>query len=94
MIQFAQSVGVGNEIFDRRIRKEFAELAAKLGSQGFVVRKHERRAPYLLNDIGHGECLAGARNPQPRLFFISPVYASHKLFDCFRLVARRLVRRY
>ena len=46
------------------VRKELLELAVQLRHQRFVMGKHQRGLLYILDDIGHSEGLAGARDAQ------------------------------
>ncbi len=85
---------VGNEIFHRVFREKLPELAAKLGSQGLIVRQHQSRPVHLLDDGGHGEGLAGAGNTKKGLLVKPPVHAVYQLFNGLRLIAGGLVFRY
>ena len=57
-------VVVGDEVLDRVLRQELAELVAELRGQRLVVRDHERGLLYLLGDPRHRGRLAGARRPE------------------------------
>ncbi len=60
-------VVIGDEVFDRVLREEVLELVVELRGEGLVVRQDERRTVDLLDDLGHGEGLAGAGNAQQHL---------------------------
>ena len=60
-------VVVGDEVLDRVVREELAELVAELGGERLVVRDHERRLLDLLDDPGHRRRLAGAGRAEQRL---------------------------
>ena len=57
-------VVVGNKIFHCILREELLKLAVELGGQRLVVGDDEGRLLQLLDYIGHGKCLARARNSQ------------------------------
>ena len=80
-------VVVRNEILDRVIRKEGPHLSVKLGRKGLIGRKHQSGAPESGDDIGHGESLARARNPQQSLEGHTVLDALHQTCDCLRLIA-------
>ena len=60
-------VVVRDEVLDRVVGEELAELVAELRGQRLVVRDHERRALHLLDDPGHRRGLAGAGGAEQRL---------------------------
>jgi hypothetical protein len=60
-------VVVGDEILDRVVGEEALELAIELGGERLVGREDERRALRRLDDLGHGEGLAGAGDAEQHL---------------------------
>ena len=80
---------IGNEVLHRRVGEEPLELGAELGRQGLVVGQHQRGLLDLLDDLGHGVGLAGARDAQQHLQFIAPEDALAQLFYGLGLVALR-----
>ena len=88
-------VVVGDEVLDRVVGEELAELVAELRGQRLVVGDHERRPADLLDDPGHRRRLAGAGRAQERLVALSGRDRRRQRLDRLRLVAGRpvLVRR-
>ncbi len=84
-------VVVGDEILDRVVREEGLELAIELGGQRLVGGEDERRALGRLDDVGHGEGLAGAGDAEQDLVVLVGAHAGDELGDGGRLVAARLV---
>ena len=80
-------VVVGNKILHRIFRKEFPKLAAKLGSQGLVMRQHQSGSVHPLNNIGHGKGFAGAGDPHQGLLLHTVQHAPGQLLNCLRLIA-------
>ncbi len=80
---------IGNEVLHRRVGEEPLELGAELGRQGLVVGQHQRGLLDLLDDLGHGVGLAGARDAQQHLQFIAPEDAFAELLYGLWLVALR-----
>ena len=60
-------VVVADEIFHGVVREEFLELGTELGGQRLVVGQHKGGLLDLLDDLGHGEGLAGAGDAQQGL---------------------------
>ena len=60
-------VVVGDEVLDRVVREERAELVAQLRRQRLVVGDHQRRALHRLDHAGHRHRLARAGRPEQRL---------------------------
>ena len=60
-------VEVGDEVLDRVVREEVAELAVQLRGERLVVGEDERRLARVLDDLGDGEGLAGAGRAQQDL---------------------------
>ena len=55
---------LGHEVFHRVLREEFLELAVELPGQGLIVRYDQSGLVQSLDDVGHGEGLAGAGDAQ------------------------------
>ena len=83
-------VVVGDEELDRILREEALELAVELGGEGLVGRQDQRRALRRLDDLGHGEGLAGAGDPEQHLPALAVMQPSGELVDRLRLIAPRL----
>jgi len=83
-------VVVAHEIVDRVVRKELLELGVQLGGQGLVVRHHQGRALGVLNDVGHGERLAGPGDPHQHLFSPPAAQPFRQRGDGLGLIAGRL----
>ena len=60
-------VVVGDEILHRVVREELLELAVELGRQGLVGGQDQGGEVDPGDDVGHGEGLAGAGDPQEDL---------------------------
>ena len=84
-------VVVADEILDRVVREEALELAVELGGQGLVVGEDQGRPLGRLDDLGHGEGLAGAGDAQQHLVPLALLDARHQLGDGGGLVAGGLV---
>ncbi len=84
-------VVVGDEELHRVLREEALELPVELGGQRLVVRDHQGRPVDPLDDVGHGEGLARAGDPQQHLVFGALVQAVDQGLDGLRLVAGGLV---
>ena len=67
--------------------KKLLELAEQLVRQRLVVRHHQRGPLHALDDLGHGEGLAAARDTEQDLRRIAALDASDKLLDGARLIA-------
>ena len=80
-------VVVAHEVLHRVVGEELAELAVELCRQRLVVAQHKGGAPQLLDDVGHGEGLAAARDALQHLRPLSGAHALHQLPDGLRLVA-------
>jgi hypothetical protein len=68
-------VVVGDEVLDRVLREELAKFVAELGGERLVVRDHERRLLYLLDDPGHRGRLSGAGRAQQGLVLVARLQA-------------------
>ena len=80
-------VVVGDEVLDRVVGEELAELVAELRRQRLVVRDHERRLLHLLHDPGHRRRLPGAGRAEQRLVALAGVEPLGDRLDRPRLVA-------
>ena len=85
-------VVVADEIFDRVVGEEALELAVELGGEDLVRRDDQRRPLQGLDDLGHGEGLAGAGDAEEHLARLAVLCDAFDQFaDRRRLVAGRLV---
>ena len=84
-------VVVGDEVLDGVVGEEGFELVVELGGEGLVVREDEGGALGLLDDLGHGEGLAGAGDAEEDLIFFAGGEAGDELGDGAGLVALGLV---
>jgi hypothetical protein len=84
-------VVVGDEVLDRVVREELAELVAELSGERLVVGDHERRPLNLLDRERHRRRLARARHAEQRLEPIPRAQARGQLVTRLRLVGDRLV---
>jgi hypothetical protein len=82
-------VVVGNEVLDRVLGKELAELRVELRRQGLVRRQHERRPALAGDDVSHRVGLARAGDAKQRLEGEPVVDALGELVDRFGLIAGR-----
>ena len=80
-------VVVRDEVLDRVLGEELAELVAQLRCEGLVVRDHERRALEARDHVRDGERLAGAGRPEERREAISSLDARYELIDRLGLIA-------
>ena len=80
-------VVVRDEVLDRVLREELAELVAELRRERLVVRDDERRALELLDRPGHRRRLAGAGGAEDRLEAVAGGDGLRDLADRTRLVA-------
>ena len=69
------------------MRKERFHLAVKLGGERLVGRQHQCRAAQFLNDMRHGERLAGPGDAEQDLVFFVGPHAFEQLGNRLRLVA-------
>ncbi len=86
-------VVVRDEVLDRVVREELAELVAELRRKRLVVGDHERRPLDLLDDPGHRRGLAGAGRAEQGLIALAGLKRARELGDRGRLVAGRQVGR-
>ncbi len=84
-------VVVADEVLDRVTGKELLELVIELGGEGLVVGEDQRRTVGLLDDLGHGEGLAGAGDAEEDLVFFAGGETANELVDGARLVAAGLI---
>ena len=84
-------VVVGDEVLDRVVGEELAELVAELRGKRLVVRDHERGPLDLLDDPRHGRGLAGAGRPEQRLVALAGAEPFGESCDRRRLISGRNV---
>ena len=84
-------VVVRDEILDRVVRQQLAELVGQLSGQGLVVRQHESRALHLFDEPGCRRRLAGSGGTEQHHVGLARVDATRQLGDGLRLVTGRLV---
>ena len=84
-------VVVGDEVLDRVVGEELAELVAELRRQRLVVRDHQARPLHRRDRRRHREGLAGARRPEQRLEAFPPLQALGQPGDRLRLIGGRRV---
>ena len=82
-------VVVADEVLDRVLREELAELAVELRRQRLVGREDDRRPADLGDHVGHREGLARAGDAEQRLERQAVADALDQPVDRRRLVARR-----
>jgi len=80
-------VVVGDEVLDRVLREELAELVAELSCECLVVGDHERRPLDLLDDPSHRRRLPGARGSEQGLVVVARPQTGGQRLDRLRLVA-------
>ncbi len=85
-------VVIADEVLDRVAGEELLELVVELGGEGLVVREDEGGAVGLLDDLGHGEGLAGAGDAEQDLVLFAGGEAVDELFNGAGLIAAGLVR--
>ena len=82
---------VADEIFDGVLREEAFELVIELRGERFVVRQDQRGAIGALDDLGHGEGLAGAGDAEQDLMLFAGFEAADELVDGCGLIAAGLI---
>ena len=82
-------VVVADEVLDRVVRHEVAELVRELRREGLVVRHHQGRALHLLDEPGGRRGLAGSGRAEQHDIRLAGVDAVRELCDRLRLVAAR-----
>ena len=82
-------VVVGDEVLDRVVGEQLAELVGQLGGQGLVGRHDQRRPLDLLDDPGGGRRLAGAGDAEQHDVVLAGLDPPGDLVDRGRLVAAR-----
>ena len=87
-------VVVGHEVLNGVARKELPKLPVKLRRERLVGGQYKRRALDVLDDLGHGESLAGTGHPKQGLMRQPGFQAVHQAGDGGGLIARRSVIRY
>ena len=80
-------VVIRDEVLDRVVREELAELTVELGGQRLVVGEDQRRTLYRRDHVGDGEGLAATRDPKQRLVGKTRPQTLFQGFDGSRLVA-------
>ena len=80
-------VEVADEVLDRVVREELAELGVQLGGKRLVVGEDERRLLVTLDRLGHRVRLAAAGDAQQRLVAEAAREPVDELVDRLRLVA-------
>ena len=83
-------VVIGDEIFDRVIRKELLHLAVQLRRQGFVRGQHQGRAVQVLNGVRNGEGLARPGDAQQNLIALALLQPPGQFGNGLWLIAGRL----
>ena len=78
---------VADEVFHGVVGEELLELRAELGRQGLVMGQHQGGPLDPLDDLGHGEGLAGAGDAQQHLLLQSVLDALRQGRDGLGLVA-------
>ena len=82
---------IADEIFDGVLREEAAEFVEELRGERLVVRQDHGRAVLRLDDLGHGEGLAGAGDAEQDLVLFAGRDTADELVDGFGLIAAGLV---
>ena len=75
-------VVVGDEVLDRVLGEELAELVAELRRERLVVGDHERRRCSLLDDPRHRRRLAGAGRAEQRLVAVAAMASDSVSIAC------------
>ena len=81
-------VVVGDEVLDRRLREELAELVAELRGERLVVGDHQRRPAEPLDRGGHRERLAGSGGAEQGHELLPGLHPLGQRRDRLRLVRR------
>ena len=84
-------VVVADEVLDRVVGEIALELGVELRGQGLVVRQDQSRALRRLDDLGHGEGLAGPGDPQQHLVVLALLDPRRQLGDRRGLVPGRVI---
>ncbi len=84
-------VVVGYEVLDGVVGEEGLEFVVELRRECFVVAQDECGSLCLRDDVGYGECFAGACYAEECLVFVARVEAIDELPDGGGLVASGLV---
>jgi len=82
-------VEVADEVLDRVVGEELAELGVELGGEGLVVGQHEGRFLVLGDRVGDRPCLARAGHTEQGLVAHPRLEAVDQALDGGRLVPRR-----
>jgi hypothetical protein len=84
-------VVVADEVLDGVAGEELLELVIELGGEGLVVGEDEGGAVGGLDDLGHGEGLAGAGDAEQDLVALAGAQTGEELLDGAGLVSFRFV---
>lgn len=84
-------VVVRDEVLDRVVGHELAELVRELGGEGLVVREHERGTLDLFDQPGRRGGLAGTRRAEKHHVCLTGIDARRQIGDGLRLVSGRLI---
>ena len=85
-------VVIRDEVFDRVLGEELAELRVELRRQRLVRRQHQRRPSEARDHVRHGVRLARTRDAEEGLEGKPVLDAFDELFDRLRLVPRRRIK--
>ena len=84
-------VVIADEVLDGVVGEERFELVIELRGEGLVVRQDQRRAAHGLDDLGHGEGLAGPGHAEQNLVLFPFANSAREFGDGVFLVAARAV---
>ena len=84
-------VVVADEILDRVLREEVAELVEELRGESLVVRQDQGGPVDALDELGHREGFARAGYAEQHLMLVAALDAAHQLRDGLGLIAAGLV---
>ncbi len=82
---------IADEILDGVAGEKGFELVIELRGERLVVRQDQRRAAGLLDQLGHGEGLAGAGDAQQDLMLFAVQQPAEELIDGGGLIAARAI---
>ena len=80
---------IAHKILHGVLRKKLLHLAVELSRQGLVVGNDQGRFVQSLDDVRHGEGLAGSRHAQQSLKLVAFFKSFYEFFNRLRLVAGR-----
>src|SRR3989344_1601899 len=81
---------VGDKIVDSALWEKFFKFFVKLCGKSFIMRQDERGSFGFGDHMRHCKCFSGTGYAEERLVAFLGAKTAHKLFNCLRLVARRL----